>query len=162
MVEVVGFFIFEDWKFLMVENQGQIGLEYKFLKEKLIMFMVFYYFEIFDDVFEIVGQIYKIGGKGYFCGIYSYNDDNIDCLVWFVLVSCMMVCQLQLKVNVGVWINGMLMIFLLGCGVWGGNIINENVIIKYMMNYIWVFCFIFEDCFVEWDFFGEFYGQEVV
>ena len=49
----------------------------------------------------------------------------------------------------------------LGCGIWGGNITNENVTLKHMMNYTWVSRPIPEDRPSEDELFGEFFGQEV-
>jgi sulfoacetaldehyde dehydrogenase len=50
----------------MVENQGQIGPEHKFSKEKLTTLMALYHFENFDDALETVAAIYNTGGKGAF------------------------------------------------------------------------------------------------
>ncbi len=159
--EVAGFSIPEDRKFLMVENQGQIGPEHKFSKEKLTTLMALYHFETFDDALHTVGKIYATGGKGHSCGIYSYNDDHIDRLARLAPVSRMMVRQPQSKANAGAWTNGMPMTSSLGCGIWGGNITNENVTMKHMMNYTWVSRPIAEDRPSEEELFGEFFGQEV-
>ncbi|WP_170464470.1 aldehyde dehydrogenase family protein [Ruegeria arenilitoris] len=159
--KVAGFSIPEDRKFLMVENQGQIGPQHKFSKEKLTTLMALYHFEKFDDALETVSQIYNTGGKGHSCGIYSHNDDHIDRLARLAPVSRMMVRQPQSKANAGAWTNGMPMTSSLGCGIWGGNITNENVTMKHMMNYTWVSRPIPEDRPSEPDLFGEFYGQEV-
>ncbi|WP_422048126.1 aldehyde dehydrogenase family protein [Shimia sp.] len=159
--EVAGFSIPEDRKFLMVENQGQIGPEHKFSKEKLTTLMALYHFDSFDDALETVGKIYATGGKGHSCGIYSHNDDNIDRLARLAPVSRMMVRQPQSKANAGAWTNGMPMTSSLGCGIWGGNITNENVTMKHMMNYTWVSRPIAEDRPSEEELFGEFYGEEV-
>lgn len=156
-----GFSIPEDRKFLMVENQGQIGQQHKFSKEKLTTLMALYHFETFDDALETVRAIYQVGGKGHSCGIYSHNDDNIDALARLAPVSRMMVRQPQSKANAGAWTNGMPMTSSLGCGIWGGNITNENVTMKHMMNYTWVSRPIPEDRPSEEELFGEFYGQEV-
>ena len=59
-----GFAIPADKKFLMVENQGKIGKEHKFSKEKLTTLMALYHFETFDDALDIVSRIYAVGGKG--------------------------------------------------------------------------------------------------
>ncbi|MCG7519516.1 aldehyde dehydrogenase family protein [Ruegeria sp. Ofav3-42] len=158
---VAGFSIPEDRKFLMVENQGQIGPQHKFSKEKLTTLMALYHFDTFDDALETVSQIYNTGGKGHSCGIYSHNDDHIDRLARLAPVSRMMVRQPQSKANAGAWTNGMPMTSSLGCGIWGGNITNENVTMKHMMNYTWVSRPIPEDRPSEPDLFGEFYGQEV-
>ncbi|NOD48962.1 MULTISPECIES: aldehyde dehydrogenase family protein [unclassified Ruegeria] len=159
--KVAGFSIPEDRKFLMVENQGQIGPQHKFSKEKLTTLMALYHFETFDYALETVSQIYNTGGKGHSCGIYSHNDDHIDRLARLAPVSRMMVRQPQSKANAGAWTNGMPMTSSLGCGIWGGNITNENVTMKHMMNYTWVSRPIPEDRPSEPDLFGEFYGQEV-
>ena len=159
--DVAGFSIPADRKFLMVENQGQIGPKHKFSNEKLTTLMALYHFETFDDALEIVRQIYDTGGKGHSCGIYSHNDENIDRLARLAPVSRMMVRQPQSKANAGAWTNGMPMTSSLGCGIWGGNITNENVTMKQMMNYTWVARPIPEDRPSEEELFGEFYGQEV-
>ncbi|WP_170362213.1 aldehyde dehydrogenase family protein [Ruegeria arenilitoris] len=159
--KVAGFSIPEDRKFLMVENQGQIGPQHKFSKEKLTTLMALYHFDTFDDALETVSQIYNTGGKGHSCGIYSHNDDHIDRLARLAPVSRMMVRQPQSKANAGAWTNGMPMTSSLGCGIWGGNITNENVTMKHMMNYTWVSRPIPEDRPSEPDLFGEFFGQEV-
>ncbi len=159
--KVAGFSIPEDRKFLMVENQGQIGPQHKFSKEKLTTLMALYHFDTFDDALKTVSQIYNTGGKGHSCGIYSHNDDHIDRLARLAPVSRMMVRQPQSKANAGAWTNGMPMTSSLGCGIWGGNITNDNVTMKHMMNYTWVSRPIPEDRPSEPDLFGEFYGQEV-
>ncbi|WP_170400701.1 aldehyde dehydrogenase family protein [Ruegeria arenilitoris] len=159
--KVAGFSIPEDRKFLMVENQGKIGPQHKFSKEKLTTLMALYHFDTFDDALETVSQIYDTGGKGHSCGIYSHNDDHIDRLARLAPVSRMMVRQPQSKANAGAWTNGMPMTSSLGCGIWGGNITNENVTMKHMMNYTWVSRPIPEDRPSEPELFGEFYGQEV-
>ncbi len=159
--KVAGFSIPEDRKFLMVENQGQIGPQHKFSKEKLTTLMALYHYDTFDDALETVSRIYNTGGKGHSCGIYSHNDDHIDRLARLAPVSRMMVRQPQSKANAGAWTNGMPMTSSLGCGIWGGNITNENVTIKHMMNYTWVSRPIPEDRPSEPELFGEFYGQEV-
>ena len=78
--DVAGFSIPEDRKFLMVENQGQIGPEHKFSKEKLTTLMALYHFDTFDDALDTVRAIYKTGGIGHSCGIYSHNNKHIDAL----------------------------------------------------------------------------------
>jgi len=159
--EVAGFSIPDDRKFLMVENQGQIGPEHKFCKEKLTTLMALYHFDTFDEALDIVRGIYAVGGTGHSCGIYSHDDAHIDALARVAPVSRMMVRQAQSKANAGAWTNGMPMTSSLGCGIWGGNITNENVSLKHFMNYTWVSRPIPEDRPSEQELFGEFYGREV-
>lgn len=159
--KAAGFEIPADRKFLMVENQDQIGPQHKFCKEKLTTLMALYHFDTFADALDIVSAIYAVGGRGHSCGIYSHNDANIDALARLAPVSRMMVRQPQSKANAGSFTNGMPMTSSLGCGVWGGNITNENVTLKHFMNYTWVSRPIAEDRPSEAELFGEFYGQEV-
>jgi sulfoacetaldehyde dehydrogenase len=159
--KVAGFSIPEDCKFLMVENQGQIGPDHRFSKEKLTTLMALYHFDTFNEALDTVRAIYATGGVGHSCGIYSHNNDHIDALARVAPVSRMMVRQPQSKANAGSWTNGMPMTSSLGCGIWGGNITNENVTMKHMMNYTWVSRPIAEDRPSEQELFGEFFGQEV-
>ncbi|MEX3007603.1 aldehyde dehydrogenase family protein [Hoeflea sp. TYP-13] len=159
--EVAGFSIPDDRKFLMVDNQGQIGPEHQFCKEKLTTLMALYHFETFDEALDTVRAIYSVGGKGHSCGIYSHNDDHIDALARVAPVSRMMVRQPQSKANAGSFTNGMPMTSSLGCGIWGGNITNENVNLKHFMNYTWVSRPIPEDRPSDEELFGEFFGREV-
>ena len=49
----------------------------------------------------------------------------------------------------------------MGCGVWGGNITNENIALKHYMNVTWVSRPIAEDRPSEQELFGEFYNSEI-
>ena len=49
-----------------------------------------------------------------------------------------MVRQVQSSSNAGTFTNGMPMTSSMGCGIWGGNITNENVSLKHYMNVTWV------------------------
>ncbi len=116
---------------------------------------------IFSDALEIVRKLYETAGKGHSCGIYSHNDEHIDALARVAPVSRMMVRQPQSKANAGSFTNGMPMTSSLGCGIWGGNITNENVTLKHMMNYTWVSRPIAEDRPPESELFGKFYGADI-
>ena len=159
--KVAGFDIPADRKFLMVYNQGQIGEEHKFSGEKLTTLMALYHFDDFDEALDIVRAIYEVGGKGHSCGIYSHDDAHIDALARVAPVSRMMVRQPQSKANAGSFTNGMPMTSSLGCGIWGGNITNENISLKHYLNITWVSRPIAEDRPSEAELFGEFYGTEL-
>ena len=49
----------------------------------------------------------------------------------------------------------------MGCGVWGGNITNENISLKHYMNVTWVSRPIPEDRPSGQELFGEFYNSDV-
>ena len=115
----------------------------------------------FDDALDKIRQIFDSGGKGHSCGIYSYDDDHIHRLALVAPVSRIMVRQVQSSSNAGTFTNGMPMTSSMGCGVWGGNITNENISLKHYMNVTWVSRPIGEDRPSEQELFGEFYNSEV-
>ncbi|MEH6648664.1 MAG: aldehyde dehydrogenase family protein [Motiliproteus sp.] len=161
IADIAGFSIPEDRKFIFVD-QEEIGKDHKFSGEKLCVVFALYQFANFDDVLGKIEQIYKVGGTGHSCGIYSFNDDHIDRLARLAPVSRMMVRQPQSKANAGAFNNGMPMTSSLGCGIWGGNITNENVSLKHYMNVTWVSRPIAEDRPSDAELFGEYYQSDVV
>jgi sulfoacetaldehyde dehydrogenase len=154
-----GFTIPDDKTFLIVEEQ-HIGKQHRFSTEKLGTVLAVFKYDGFDQALDKVRQIFETGGKGHSCGIYSYNDDHIHRLALVAPVSRMMVRQVQSASNAGTFTNGMPMTSSMGCGVWGGNITNENISLKHYMNVTWVSRPIAEDRPSEQELFGEFYGGE--
>ena len=159
IAKIAGFSIPDDRKFLMVKNQGKIGKEHKFSGEKLTTLMALYHYDSFDGALKIVRSLYEVAGKGHSCGIYSHNNEHINALAKAAPVSRMMVRQPQSKANAGSFTNGMPMTSSLGCGVWGGNITNENISLKHYLNYTWVSWPIVEDRPSEAELFGEFHNS---
>ncbi|MBV8806932.1 MAG: aldehyde dehydrogenase family protein [Sinobacteraceae bacterium] len=159
IAEKAGFEIPADRKFLIVEND-KIGKQYNYSREKLTTLLAVYRFRDFDHALEMVRQIYEVGGKGHSCGIYSHNDANIDRLARVAPVSRIMVRQAQSKSNAGSFTNGMPMTSSLGCGIWGGNITNENIHLKHFLQTTWVSRPIPEDRPPDAELFGEFYNTE--
>src|SRR5690348_12123833 len=159
IAEIAGFRIPADKKFLIVE-ENQIGKEHLFSSEKLSPVLAIFKYSGFANALEMVRQIYEVGGKGHSCGIYSFNDDHIHQLALVAPVSRVMVRQPQSKANAGAFNNGMPMTSSMGCGVWGGNITNENISLKHYMQVTWVSHPIPEDRPSEADLFGEFYNSE--
>jgi sulfoacetaldehyde dehydrogenase len=161
IAELAGFKIPDDRKFLFVRQQ-EIGPQHKFSSEKLCVVLAVFKFDTFKQALKLVEGIYEVGGKGHSCGIYSFNDEHIDALARTAPVSRMMVRQPQSKANAGAFNNGMPMTSSLGCGVWGGNITNENIGLRHYMNTTWVSRPIAEDRPPEKELFGEFYGAETM
>lgn len=159
IARLAGFSIPGDRTFLIVRQQG-IGKNHKFSGEKLCVVLAVYKFETFAQALEMVEAIYEVGGRGHSCGIYSFNEDHIDQLARIAPVSRIMVRQPQSKANAGAFNNGMPMTSSLGCGVWGGNVTNENIHLRHFMNVTWVSRAIPEDRPGEQELFGEFYGTE--
>ncbi|MFV0384879.1 MAG: aldehyde dehydrogenase, partial [Paracoccus sp. (in: a-proteobacteria)] len=161
IADFAGFDLPEDRKFLMVE-QDEIGKDHFFSKEKLSVTMALYRARDFDDALAKVRAIYEVGGKGHSCGIYSFDEERILRHAQNAPVSRVMVRQPQSKANAGSFSNGMPMTSSLGCGIWGGNITNENVSLKHYMNVTWVARPIPEDRPSDAELFGEFYNTEAL
>lgn len=156
-----GFEIPADRKFVMVNSEG-IGKEFKFSGEKLTTLLTLYKYEgEFENALKMMDEIYKVGGRGHSCGIFSFDDDHINRLALRAPVTRVMVRQPQSKANAGSAQNGMPMTSSMGCGTWGGNQVSENIALKHYMNSTWVARPIMTDQPAEDILFGEFYDPTV-
>jgi sulfoacetaldehyde dehydrogenase len=160
LAAAAGFTIPDDRTFIIVE-QDEIGREHRFSGEKLTTLLAMFRYHGFDEALDKVRRIYEVAGKGHSCGIFSYDLEHIDALARVAPVSRVMVRQPQSKANAGSFTNGMPMTSSLGCGIWGGNITNENISLKHYLNVTWVSSPIAEDRPSEEELFGEFYGSPV-
>jgi sulfoacetaldehyde dehydrogenase len=154
-----GFSIPDEKTFLIVEERN-IGRQYPFSTEKLGTVLAIFKYDGYDQALDLVRQIFETGGKGHSCGIYSFDDDHIHRLALVAPVSRIMVRQVQSSSNAGTFTNGMPMTSSMGCGVWGGNITNDNISLKHYMNVTWVSRPTAEDRPSEQELFGEFYNSE--
>jgi sulfoacetaldehyde dehydrogenase len=162
LAELAGFRIPEGKTFLIV-RESRIGKEHLFSSEKLcVVLSIFKYGGGFQNALKMVKAIYEVGGKGHSCGIYSFDNDHIHQLALMAPVSRIMVRQPQSKANAGAFNNGMPMTSSLGCGIWGGNITNENISLEHYMQTTWVSHPIAEDRPSEAELFGEFYSSEII
>lgn len=159
IAELAGFSIPERKRFLIVPEEN-IGKEYPFSSEKLSPVLSIFKYSGWENALKMVTAIYKVGGRGHSVGIYSFNDEHIDQLARMAPVSRIMVRQPQSKANSGSFNNGMPMTSSMGCGIWGGNITNENVSLKHYMQTTWVSRPIPENRPSEQEIFGEFYGTQ--
>lgn len=133
LCKAAGFQIPEDRKFVMVVGDG-IGMEHKFSGEKLTTLLALYRYEgDFENAINLIDEIFKVGGRGHSCGIYSFNEDHINSLALRAPVTRIMVRQPQSKANAGSAQNGMPMTSSMGCGTWGGNQVSENIALKHYM-----------------------------
>jgi acyl-CoA reductase-like NAD-dependent aldehyde dehydrogenase len=155
-----GFPLPPDKTFLIVP-ETHIGKEHLFSTEKLGTVLAIFKYRGFDDALDKVRQIFETGGKGHSCGIYSFSDEHIHRLALVAKVSRIMVRQVQSSANAGTFTNGMPMTSSMGCGIWGGNITNENISLKHYMNVTWVSRPIPEDRPSEAELFGEFYNSAI-
>src|SRR5688500_6873839 len=154
-------FAMPDGKTFFLVPEDQIGREHLFSTEKLGTVLAVFRYSGFDQALDLVRGILETGGRGHSCGIYSFNDDHIHRLAMMAPVSRIMVRQIQSRANAGTFTNGMPMTSSMGCGIWGGNITNENVSLKHYMNVTWVSRPIPEDRPSDAELFGEFYNKPV-
>jgi sulfoacetaldehyde dehydrogenase len=156
-----GITIPEDRTFFIVPEE-HIGRAHLFSTEKLGVVLAVFKYTGWEMALDMVRRIFETGGKGHSCGIYSFNDEHIHQLALTAPVSRMMVRQVQSRSNAGTFTNGMPMTSSMGCGIWGGNITNENISLKHYMNVTWVSVPIPEDRPSEAELFGEFYNSTIL
>jgi len=157
---LAGFTIPPDRTFLIVEEQN-IGKEHLFSREKLGTVLAVFKYASWDMALDMVRRIFEVGGRGHSCGIYSFSDQHIHELALVAPVSRIMVRQIQSASNAGTFTNGIPMTSSMGCGVWGGNITNDNISLKHYMNVTWVSRPIPEDRPSDEELLGEFYNSEI-
>jgi sulfoacetaldehyde dehydrogenase len=148
-------------KTFFIVPERLIGRQHLFSTEKLGVVLSIFKYHGWEMALDMVRQIFDTGGRGHSCGIYSFDDEHVHQLALVAPVSRIMVRQVQSSSNAGTFTNGMPMTSSMGCGVWGGNITNENVSLKHYMNVTWVSRPIAEDRPSEQELFGEFYNSEV-
>ena len=147
-------------RFIIVK-EDRIGKAHRFSGEKLSPVLAIFKYSGFDNVLQMVSEIFEVGGKGHSVGIASFDDDHIHRLASMAPVSRIMVRQPNVRGNAGSFTNGMPMTASLGCGTWGGNITSENISVKHYMNTTWVSRPIPEDKPSEQELLGEFYNSEI-
>lgn len=134
---LAGLSVPENTTFLMVIGET-IGPEDPFAGEKLSPVLTLWKVETFEQAVDTVVALTTFAGLGHSCGIHTRREERIITLGMRARVSRMMVCQPQCYANSGNYDNGMPFSLTLGCGVWGGNISNENVHWKHFLNYTWI------------------------
>jgi sulfoacetaldehyde dehydrogenase len=148
-------------KTFIIVREDRIGRAHRFSSEKLSPVLAIFKYQGFDDGLRMVTEILEVGGKGHSVGIASFDDDHVNRLALMAPVSRIMVRQIQSSSNAGTFTNGMPMTSSMGCGVWGGNITNENISLKHYMNVTWVSRPTAEDRPSDDELFGEFYNSEI-
>ena len=146
-------------KTFIIVPESHIGKAHPFSTEKLGIVLAVFKYSGFDEALAMVTRIFEAGGRGHSCGIYSFDDDHIHRLALTAPVSRIMVRQIQSRANAGTFTNGMPMTSSMGCGVWGGNITNDNISLRHYMNVTWVSRPTPEDRPSEQELFGEFYNS---
>ena len=157
LAAAAGISIPDDRTFVIVE-QDEIGREHRFSGEKLTTLLAVFRYHGFDDALDKVRRSTRSPARATRAASSPSTTEHIDALARVAPVSRMMVRQPQSKANAGSFTNGMPMTSSLGCGIWGGNITNQNISLEHYLNVTWVSTPIPEDRPSEQDLFGEFYG----
>jgi sulfoacetaldehyde dehydrogenase len=160
VAQLAGFMIPPDKTFLIVP-EDKIGKDHRFSGEKLGTVLAVFKYDGWEMALHMVQAIYEVGGRGHSCGIYSFDDEHIHQLALVAPVSRIMVRQVQSASNAGTFTNGMPMTSSMGCGVWGGNVTNENISLKHYMNVTWVSRPLPEDRPSDQELLGEFYNSQI-
>jgi sulfoacetaldehyde dehydrogenase len=160
IAEQSGFTLPPDKQFIVVKQQD-IGPQHRFSGEKLSPVLAVYKFSDFEKGLDMMQGIFRVGGRGHSCSIYSHDEEHIERLASTAPVSRIMVRQPTSLSNSGSFTNGMPMTASLGCGTWGNNVTNENIHLKHYLNVTWVSLPIAEDRPSEKELFGDFYQSEV-
>jgi sulfoacetaldehyde dehydrogenase len=160
IAEKAGFTLPEGKSFIIVK-EDQIGKTHRFSGEKLSPVLAIFKYGGFDNLLNMVSEIFEVGGKGHSVGIASFDDDHIHRLASMAPVSRIMVRQPNVRGNAGSFTNGMPQTASLGCGTWGGNITSENISVKHYMNTTWVSRPVPEDKPSEQELLGKFYNSEI-
>ena len=160
MVAAKAGFDLPDGKSFIIVEEDKIGKSHRFSSEKLSPVLAIFKYDTFEQLLDMVKQVFEVGGKGHSLGVASFNDDHIHRLALMAPVSRMMIRQPNVSGNAGSFTNGMPMTSSLGCGTWGGNITSENISVKHYMNTTWVSRPIKEDKPTEQELLGEFYNSE--
>jgi len=137
IASLAGIPVAPDVSFLMVLGEA-VGLADLFSGEKLSPVLTVWKYGEFEEAICLVRDITRYSGYGHSCGIHTKNDAHMVELATRVRVSRVMVRQTQPFGNSGNYDNGMPFGLTLGCGTWGGNIVNENVHWKHFLNMTWV------------------------
>jgi len=127
----------QNCRFIIVQEHG-MGKEYPFSGEKISVVLTVYKYSNFGEAIQKVNEIQEYQGAGHSCGIHSFDENHIMRLCLNTKTSRVMIRQPQVYGNSGDWCNGMPFTVTLACGIWGGNIVSENIVMKHYINTTWV------------------------
>ncbi len=119
--------------FLMVEEDG-VGPNHPLSGEKMSPILTLYRAADFDAAFERTREILQFLGAGHSCGIHTDNAEHVMRLGLAMPVCRVIVNQAHCFANGGNFNNGLPFSLSMGCGTWGGNIIDANMNYRHYLN----------------------------
>ena len=158
IASLAGITIPEETEFILVEEDG-VGPDHPFSGEKMCIVAAVHKVADFNAAVDKVNEVTSYQGSGHSCGIYTTDNSHVEEFALRTKTSRVMVRQPQVFGNSGNWDNGMPFTLTLGCGTWGGNISNENIVWKHFINITWVSLPIPEKVPKDEDLFGDLINQ---
>jgi sulfoacetaldehyde dehydrogenase len=120
-------------EYIAVETSG-IGPDHPLSGEKLSRVVALYRAHDFDDALRITKAIQLHQGAGHSVGLHSTQDDRAMALAQAIPTSRIIVNQAHCFAAGGAFNNGMPFSLSMGCGAWGGNVINDNLNWRHFMQ----------------------------
>lgn len=133
MIEALGVDVPEGTEYIAVPTSG-IGPDHPLSGEKLSRVVALYRARDFDHAAEITKAIQHHQGAGHSVGLHSADDNRARALATRIPTSRIIVNQAHCFATGGAFNNGMPFSLSMGCGVWGGNAIDENLHWKHFLQ----------------------------
>lgn len=133
ILEKIGLKVNSKVKLIAYEFSPKISNHY-ITNEKILPIVGITKVKNINDGIKFSNKVLNINGKGHSAGIHSSNKKNILNFSINVPVSRIIVNQAHAKSAGGSLNNCLKTTLSLGCGNWGGNILNDNLSLKHFCN----------------------------
>ena len=133
MIAALGLVVPEGTEYIAVPTSG-IGPNHPLSGEKLSRVLALYRAKDFDDAVRIAREIQMYQGAGHSVGLHSTDDGRAVTLAKAIPTSRVIVNQAHCLATGGSFTNGMPFSLSMGCGSWGGNVIDENLHWRHFMQ----------------------------
>ncbi len=133
MIAALGLVVPEGTEYIAVPTSG-IGPDHPLSGEKLSRVLALYRAEDFDDAVRIAREIQLHQGAGHSVGLHSTDDGRAMTLAKAIPTSRVIVNQAHCFATGGAFTNGMPFSLSMGCGSWGGNVIDDNLHWRHFMQ----------------------------
>jgi len=133
MIEALDLDVPEGTEYIAVPTSG-IGPDHPLSGEKLSRVLALYRAADFDEAVQVTRTIQLYQGAGHSVGIHSADPDRPMALANAIPTSRVIVNQAHTFATGGAFNNGMPFSLSMGCGTWGGNMVNDNVNYRHFMQ----------------------------
>ena len=133
VIAALGLVVPEGTEYIAVPTSG-IGPDHPLSGEKLSRVLALYRAKDFDDAVRIAREIQLHQGAGHSVGLHSTDDGRAMTLAKAIPTSRVIVNQAHCFATGGAFTNGMPFSLSMGCGSWGGNVIDDNLHWRHFMQ----------------------------